>query len=239
MASQALISGAFSLTRQAVQLGYLPRLEIDHTSTREIGQIYIPTVNWALMIGCIALVLGFRTSSNLAAAYGVAVTTTMVVTVLLLAVVARERRGWSLGAVAAFGGVFLVIDLIVALSYPERFVVERTSSGGATTFIQDPFMVGCSERSDVNIPALQLLINLGYQYLTPDAALDLRGDVAPLGRALEEILRVRHQVLVDWGVVADEHRRRPRAGRLCRLPQPLRGRDPSHDPRRPMLICSE
>ena len=95
IASQAVISGAFSLTRQAVQLGYCPRFDIDHTSREEIGQIYIPAVNWVLMIACVGLVLGFRTSSNLAAAYGVAVTTTMVITTILLFVVVRESWGWS------------------------------------------------------------------------------------------------------------------------------------------------
>lgn len=111
IASQALISGVFSLTRQAVQLGYCPRMHIEHTSTHKIGQIYIPAVNWALMGACIALVLGFRTSSNLAAAYGVAVTTTMVVTTLLFYVVARERWRWSLRVVILVAGCYLVIDL--------------------------------------------------------------------------------------------------------------------------------
>ena len=83
IASQALISGAFSLTAQAVQLDYLPRLAIRHTSAAHIGQIYVPLVNWLLMIGCVGLVLGFRTSSNLAAAYGIAVTATMAITTLL------------------------------------------------------------------------------------------------------------------------------------------------------------
>src|SRR3954463_2898567 len=80
IASQAIISGVFSLTRQAIQLGYLPRMEIIHTSRAEIGQIYIPSVNWTLMVSTIVLVIGFRTSSNLAAAYGVAVSTTMLIT---------------------------------------------------------------------------------------------------------------------------------------------------------------
>ena len=111
IASQAVISGVFSLTRQAVQLGYTPRLEIRHTSAREIGQIYIPIVNWALMVGCIALVVGFRSSSNLAAAYGVAVTTTMVITTVLLFVVARELWGWKLAPALAFAVFFLTIDL--------------------------------------------------------------------------------------------------------------------------------
>jgi KUP system potassium uptake protein len=111
IASQALITGAFSLTMQAVQLGYLPRMEIDHTSAEERGQIYIPGINWMLMIACITLVISFGSSSNLAAAYGVAVTTTMVVTTLLLFTVQRERWQWSLPAALAFTGFFLVIDL--------------------------------------------------------------------------------------------------------------------------------
>jgi KUP system potassium uptake protein len=111
IASQAVISGAFSLTRQAVQLGYLPRVDIEHTSETEGGQIYIPGLNWVLMIACIGLVLGFRTSSRLAAAYGVAVTTDMVFTSILFAVVARDRWKWSLPAVMAMAGGFLVVDL--------------------------------------------------------------------------------------------------------------------------------
>ena len=95
IASQALISGAYSLTMQAVQLGFLPRVDIDHTSPREVGQVYVASINWALMVACIGLVLTFRSSSNLAAAYGVAVTSTMVITTLLLYRVARERWGWS------------------------------------------------------------------------------------------------------------------------------------------------
>ena len=111
IASQAVISGAFSLTMQAVQLGFCPRLKIAHTSSREYGQIYIPAVNWALMFGCIAIVVGFRSSSNLAAAYGVAVTSTMVITTILFYVVARERWGWNLLTAGALAAFFLVIDL--------------------------------------------------------------------------------------------------------------------------------
>jgi len=111
IASQALITGAFSLTMQAVQLGYMPRVEIAHTSSRERGQIYIPGVNWVLMVCCIGLVLGFQNSSNVAAAYGVAVTTTMVITTLLMGVVERERWKWPLLATLAFSALFLAIDL--------------------------------------------------------------------------------------------------------------------------------
>ncbi|MCK6528102.1 potassium transporter Kup [Myxococcota bacterium] len=111
IASQALISGSFSLTMQAVQFGYSPRVRIEHTSATEIGQVYLPAVNWALMIACIGLVLGFRTSSNLAAAYGVALTNSMVVTTLLLYVVARERWRWSAPLLLLLCGTLLAVDL--------------------------------------------------------------------------------------------------------------------------------
>jgi KUP system potassium uptake protein len=111
VASQALISGAFSLTRQAVQLGYCPRVSIIHTSSSAIGQIYIPQVNNWLWIACVGLVLAFQSSSNLAATYGVAVTGTMATTTVLLLVVARNSWNWPLWKVAVLGGVFLVVDL--------------------------------------------------------------------------------------------------------------------------------
>jgi KUP system potassium uptake protein len=94
IASQALISGVFSLTAQAVQLDYLPRIKIRHTSQSQSGQIYVPLVNWALMFACIGLVIGFQTASNLAAAYGIAVTMTMVITTLIFFRVLTDRWGW-------------------------------------------------------------------------------------------------------------------------------------------------
>jgi len=94
IASQALISGVFSLTQQAVQLDYLPRIRIDHTSHQHSGQIYVPLVNWALMVACVGLVIGFQTSSNLAAAYGIAVTMTMAITTLIFFRVLTDRWGW-------------------------------------------------------------------------------------------------------------------------------------------------
>ena len=111
IASQAIISGAFSLTMQAIQLGYSPRLRAIYTSERVIGQIYVPVVNWGLMLACIALVLGFRTSSNLAAAYGVAITTTMLITTILFYVVARRRWNWPAAAALPIAVFFIVIDL--------------------------------------------------------------------------------------------------------------------------------
>ncbi len=111
IASQALISGAFSMTVQAVQLDYLPRLAISHTSESHVGQVYVPMINWLLMIGSITLVLAFQTSGNLAAAYGFAVTGTMGITTLLMAAFARNTWKWPLWRVLAVTVPLLVIDL--------------------------------------------------------------------------------------------------------------------------------
>ena len=111
IASQALISGAFSLTRQAIQLGYAPRLDIAHTSSHEMGQVYVPQVNWGLAVATICIVLGFESSSALAATYGIAVTMTMVITALLLHVVVTERWGWPRWATLAVTAIFLTVDL--------------------------------------------------------------------------------------------------------------------------------
>jgi KUP system potassium uptake protein len=111
IASQALISGAFSLTMQAAQLGFLPRVRIDHTSDRQYGQVYVPAVNLALLVGCVAVVIGFGSSANLAGAYGIAVSSTMIITTVLLASVAQQRWGWPPALVALLTGVFLVVDL--------------------------------------------------------------------------------------------------------------------------------
>ncbi len=111
IASQALISGAYSLTYQAAQLGYLPRVDIRHTSTETEGQIYVPGVNLALAIACIGLVLWFRHSSRLAAAYGIAVTGTMAITSIVYFVVLRRTWRWRLAAAAPLLALFLSIDL--------------------------------------------------------------------------------------------------------------------------------
>jgi len=111
IASQALISGAFSLTRQAIQLGYCPRLSIEHTSASQHGQIYMPEVNWGLMIATIGLVIGFKTSANLAAAYGIAVGSTMVFTTMLAYMVARESWGVSRPIAGSLALLFLTAEL--------------------------------------------------------------------------------------------------------------------------------
>ncbi len=111
IASQAIISGAFSLTRQAVQLGYCPRLSIVHTSKETIGQVYLPVVNWLMLVGTVLLVLGFRKSDNLAGAYGVAVSLTMLITTLLMFLVMRRLWNWPPVAAYAVTVPFLLIDL--------------------------------------------------------------------------------------------------------------------------------
>jgi KUP system potassium uptake protein len=111
VASQALISGSFSLAQQSVQLGYAPRLRIIHTSARERGQIYVPEINAVLMVGTILIVLSFKTSSALSVAYGIAVTGTMVITTVLFAVIARTRWHWSRARVLGLTAVFLTFDL--------------------------------------------------------------------------------------------------------------------------------
>ncbi len=111
IASQAVITGAFSLAYQAAQLGLSPRMTVIHTSKDERGQVYVPAVNWILLVAVVGLVLTFQSSSNLASAYGMAVTTTMVITALLLYVVARRRWGWSVPLAGGVVGLFLLIDL--------------------------------------------------------------------------------------------------------------------------------
>jgi KUP system potassium uptake protein len=110
IASQAVISGAFSLTSQAIQLGYCPRIQIRYTSEREMGQIYIPNINWLLLLAVIILVLGFRSSTNLASAYGIAVTLTMMIDTILAFIVVRALWKWSWFMAGLFLTFFIVVD---------------------------------------------------------------------------------------------------------------------------------
>ena len=121
IASQALISGAFSLTRQAMQLGFFPRVRVRHTAHEMQGQIYVPQVNFLLAVGCIWLVLTFRESSRLAAAYGIAVSGTMVLTSLLYYVIVRERWNWSTGKSAAVLALFLAFDIPFLVANLSKF----------------------------------------------------------------------------------------------------------------------
>src|ERR1700684_2619028 len=110
IASQTIITGAFSMTRQAIQLGWFPRFKITQTSAEGYGQIYVGPVNWILMIVTVALTIGFGKSDNLAAAYGIAVSLTMLMTSALLFIAMREIWGWSLIAAGSVAAFFLVID---------------------------------------------------------------------------------------------------------------------------------
>lgn len=122
VASQALISAVFSLTRQAAQLGYSPRVEVVHTSGAVIGQVYLPTLNWLLMAGTIAIVLVFKSSDNLAAAYGLAVSTTMAITTVIFAAMARTRMNWSCWSVGLVAGTFFIADIAFVLANALKFL---------------------------------------------------------------------------------------------------------------------
>jgi KUP system potassium uptake protein len=130
IASQAIITGAFSMTRQAIQLGWLPRLQIRQTSAEGYGQIYVPTVNWLLMLVTLGLTIGFRKSDNLAAAYGIAVSATMLITSGLLFIAMREIWRWPLVAAASVAGVFVLVDASFVAANMLKFM-----SGGYVPFL--------------------------------------------------------------------------------------------------------
>ncbi|MGF7137466.1 KUP system potassium uptake protein [Paraburkholderia sp. EB58] len=137
VASQALISAVFSLTRQAAQLGLSPRVTVRHTSSSTAGQIYLPGLNWVLMVGTIAVVLGFRTSDSLAAAFGIAVSTTMAITTMLFAAYARVRLLWPVWRIVLVAGVFMMVDLAFVAANAMKFADGGwlPLSIGAITFV--------------------------------------------------------------------------------------------------------
>lgn len=198
IASQALISGAFSLTRQAIQLGYAPRLDISHTSSEEIGQVYVPQVNWALMFATIVIVLGFRSSGSLAAAYGIAVTMTMIITALLLHVIATERWGWPKPVAFLVTGLFLTIDfaffganlikvlqggwlplviggliftLMTTWKTGRRLVAERLT---ARAIPLEVFMAGIAANEPVRVPGTAVFMTAQPKGTPPALAHNLR-----------------------------------------------------------------
>jgi KUP system potassium uptake protein len=122
IASQAVISGAFSMTQQAIQLGFLPRMQILFTSAKEAGQIYVPRVNWTLLMAVVLAVVGFQNSSALAAAYGIAVTATMLITTILTFFIVRYA--WKLPLALAFAAtsMFLVFDAVLVASCSIKFL---------------------------------------------------------------------------------------------------------------------
>jgi len=202
IASQALISGSFSLTHQAIQLGYFPRLSVSHTSERESGQIYVAPVNWALMLAACALVLGFGSSANLAAAYGMAVTLTMLITTALLCVVARRRWGWGAAAVA-LGAVMLPIDLafvganLFKLAEGGWFSLAVAAVGFALMSTWKRGRVVLRERlEETSLPLELFLPDLETTKLprVPGAAVFMAGD--PTGTPLALLHNVKHNKVV-------------------------------------------
>jgi KUP system potassium uptake protein len=125
IASQAVISGAFSMTRQAMQLGYAPRMEMQQTSAQQIGQIYLPGINWTLMLAVLVLILGFRTSTSLAAAYGIAVTGTMAITSILAFIVVRKLWGWGW----IRGGLLITFLLSIDLAFFSANMIKIEEGG--------------------------------------------------------------------------------------------------------------
>src|SRR6201998_505463 len=145
IASQAVISGVFSISRQAVQLGQLPRMEIRYTSATEQGQIYLPRINVLLCIGVVLIVLIFKSSDALATAYGIAVTGVMVISTLLVAVVARYHWNWSKPAVIAVFGALGLIDVAFMSSNALKIVQGGwlpLAVAGATFVIMDTWRIG-------------------------------------------------------------------------------------------------
>jgi KUP system potassium uptake protein len=165
IASQAVISGVFSITRQAVQLGQLPRMEIRHTSAAEMGQIYVPKSNAMLAVGVVLIVLIFKSSDALAAAYGIAVTGVMVISTALVAVVARYRWKWSKPAVIALFGILGLIDIAFMTSNALKIVQGGwlpLAVAGATFVIMDTWRMGRRVHLDAmrdNALALDLFLD--------------------------------------------------------------------------------
>ena len=229
VASQALISGAFSLTRQAVQLGYSPRVTIVHTSRTEAGQIYIPEVNQALAVGCILLVLGFRSATNLAAAYGIAVTGTMAISTLLFFRVARDLWNWRLVAAASLCTLFLLVDLsffganiikfadggwfpilVAALVYTlmttwKRGRAKLTALAQQTSLPIDLFIADVARRPPVRVPGTAVVLTSALDVAPPVLLHHLKHN------------KVLHQRVILLSIVTEEVPQVPAAERVeCR-----------------------
>ncbi len=198
IASQAVISGAFSLTQQAVQLGLLPRLEVRQTSATTQGQVYVPQVNWLLMIGVVALVFAFRSSDALAAAYGIAVTGTMVTTAVLLIIAMRNLWHWPFPVALVVGGALLLLDLIFfaanALKIPEGGWVPLLI-GIAVFMLMETWRAGrklvLDKLGDVNVPLDTLVqrVARGEVQRTPGTGVFLTARSGTVPSSLAEILK--------------------------------------------------
>ncbi len=198
IASQAVISGAFSLTQQAMQLGLLPRLEVRQTSATTEGQVYVPQVNWLLMIGVVALVLAFRSSDALAAAYGIAVTGTMVTTAVLLIIAMRNLWHWPLPIALGVGGALLLLDLIFfaanALKIPEGGWVPLLI-GIAVFVLMETWRAGrkavLDKLGNANVPLDTLVerVARGEVQRTPGTGVFLTARSGTVPSSLAEILK--------------------------------------------------
>ena len=226
IASQAVISGAFSLTRQAVQLGYSPRLQIEHTSRHQIGQIYVPAVNWALMLATCALVVAFGTSSNIAGAYGVAVSSLMVITTLMFYVMSREVWGWSLVRAASAAGLFLAVDLLFlaanALKIPQGGWVPLALAAGAYVLMttwRTGRTILAKRMQEKTVPLKMVLADFAAEppHRVPGTAIYMYGSADGTPPALVHNLahnKVLHEKIVFLTVITEEVPHVPRAERV-------------------------
>ena len=216
IASQALISGAYSLSMQAMQLGYLPRMKIQHTSADERGQIYMPHVNWVLMLACVGLVLGFKTSSNLAAAYGIAVVLTMIITTLLFGYAAHQLWKWNLSVTLCVCSLFMVVELaflgsnLLKLAHGGWFplLVAALIFAMLTAWKKGRAMVGAKLQQS-SLPLQLLLDDLAAQKIVrvPGTSVFLSGGVDRAPLALLHNLkhnRVLHERVVVLTVLTTE-----------------------------------
>lgn len=221
VASQAVISGAYSLTRQAMQLGYMPRLEILHTSPEEIGQVYVPWVNWILLVGTVGLVLGFRSSANLAGAYGVAVVTTMVLTTILAFACMRICWGWGMLKSTSLVACLLAVDLaFFAANIPKisqgawvPLIIAAVVYILFTTWNRGRAILGERFRKE-QIPVEALMRDLDEHppIRTPGTAVFLDSNPAGVPRTLFHNLkhnRVLHERVILLTVIIDEVPRIP------------------------------
>ncbi|QRN53829.1 potassium transporter Kup [Dyella caseinilytica] len=182
IASQSIITGAFSMTRQAIQLGWMPRLKVSQTSSEGYGQIYVGAVNWLLMLVTIGLALGFRKSDNLAAAYGIAVSATMLMTTMLLFIAMREIWKWSFVTSAVVAGIFFIVDasffasnmmklfdggyvplLLATLVYLVMYVWHRGIKALGARLTEDPvpvdvFLDGLTESGVARVPGTAVFL---------------------------------------------------------------------------------
>jgi KUP system potassium uptake protein len=226
IASQAVISGAFSITWQAVQLGHLPRLDVRHTSAQTMGQIYVPVINRLLLVGVVLLVLGFQSSSNLAAAYGIAVSATMAITSVLAGIVAHSRWGWPRPLVLALFGAFLAVDLAFLFSNSLKVFAGGWFPivlGGAVFLLMSTWRRGREAmferlyRGAPSLPAFLATLSRRPTDRVPGTAVFLTANPASVPRALLHNLKhnkVLHERVVILKVETEDVPRVPAAERL-------------------------